>query len=392
MKYSKKAMLEELMLAIHHHLAFSCDIYASTNLPLDITKEMDAKEYSHTRIWHLMSFIYDYVANQEWDTSNPIVNQDSGWICDTDPVVIAHAFIRSIDVYENALPLLDAQGDAASLSVCKDLMAEAIARRKIDLAGSSDSAYFPQNDLTAQELSILASVSYQSVKNALTKQELQGTAYSIEPEEAKRWLESKSGYTQTRMVNYLNDLSPRDITSSKEFHRWMKEAAEENGVSPDTLNELTGLDLDQLIQRGEDYLSKPIDNWFKLAELLDVHPKWLIYTFLNCNYANSSEFLISAMCMFEGDLDTPSEMIPTAKDGSSFLPYCRSKNGYRIGQKGDEVLIADYWEALKELKEMPVPRWRRPSTTTGIPGIVTGIAEKEFLLADINEMLSEYQP
>ncbi|MBR9889997.1 MAG: hypothetical protein GYB20_20130 [Oceanospirillales bacterium] len=81
--------------------------------------------------------------------------------------------------------------------------------------------------------------------------------------------------------------------------------------------------------------------------------------------------------------------MPTAKDGTSFLPNCRSKNGFRIGPKGDEVLYADYWSALKALKAMPTPYWRRPSKTSGKPGIVTRVSLKEFNVDDINAMIHD---
>jgi hypothetical protein len=50
-------------------------------------------------------------------------------------------------------------------------------------------------------------------------------------------------------------------------------------------------------------------------------------------------------------------------DGSKtfFLPDCRHKVGYEIGQRGKdkEKYIQTYWEALEKLMKMPKPRFRR---------------------------------
>lgn len=44
-----------------------------------------------------------------------------------------------------------------------------------------------------------------------------------------------------------------------------------------------------------------------------------------------------------------------------FLPACRMKGGYRIGPKGSEVTIEDYWQALAKVAAMQPPRFRRPN-------------------------------
>ena len=76
-------------------------------------------------------------------------------------------------------------------------------------------------------------------------------------------------------------------------------------------------------------------------------------------------------------LEKPAEektiYVPVSKDGSFFRKNIRGPKGYRIGQKGQEIVIGDFQEALDKLKKMSTPYWRRPSSTTGIPGIVTGI-------------------
>ena len=64
--------------------------------------------------------------------------------------------------------------------------------------------------------------------------------------------------------------------------------------------------------------------------------------------------------------------VPVARDGSMFLPNCISGGGFRIGEKGNEVKVSDYFDALQQLNNMPTPRWRRPNAN-GNPGIVAGV-------------------
>lgn len=52
-----------------------------------------------------------------------------------------------------------------------------------------------------------------------------------------------------------------------------------------------------------------------------------------------------------------------------FLPSLKRPKGFQIGPKGEEVYYADYWMAIKELKAMSTPRFRRPNENN-IPGIV----------------------
>jgi hypothetical protein len=42
-----------------------------------------------------------------------------------------------------------------------------------------------------------------------------------------------------------------------------------------------------------------------------------------------------------------------------FLPACRTAGGYRIGPKGDERTVSDYWQAVEQLSAMQPPRFRR---------------------------------
>lgn len=64
-------------------------------------------------------------------------------------------------------------------------------------------------------------------------------------------------------------------------------------------------------------------------------------------------------------------LVPIAKDGSIFDTSCRQGAGYKIGKKGEERYVEIYTEALDFLVNMPKAYWRRPSPTSGVPGIVS---------------------
>lgn len=65
--------------------------------------------------------------------------------------------------------------------------------------------------------------------------------------------------------------------------------------------------------------------------------------------------------------------VPEARDGSLFHPGLERRNGFTIGEKGQEVQVATFEEALHELQAMPIPSWRRPGSGSGGWGIVRGV-------------------
>lgn len=70
---------------------------------------------------------------------------------------------------------------------------------------------------------------------------------------------------------------------------------------------------------------------------------------------------------------TCDNLVPVARDGTWFSPALRRAGGYTIGAKGEEQVVADYHQALAQLREMTVPRWRRPNPK-GNWGIVAGVS------------------
>jgi len=66
---------------------------------------------------------------------------------------------------------------------------------------------------------------------------------------------------------------------------------------------------------------------------------------------------------------------PFAKDGSTLDEACRYKDGqFRVGPKGQHVKFDDLEEAIVYMKLHNVNHWRRPSATSGVPGVVTAVA------------------
>ncbi|MEH6517802.1 MAG: hypothetical protein V7742_14045 [Halioglobus sp.] len=66
-------------------------------------------------------------------------------------------------------------------------------------------------------------------------------------------------------------------------------------------------------------------------------------------------------------------LVPVAKDGSFFSVKCRQGKGFSVGRKGSEKYYKTVGETLDALKAMDSPYWRRPSPTSGTPGIVKGV-------------------
>lgn len=75
---------------------------------------------------------------------------------------------------------------------------------------------------------------------------------------------------------------------------------------------------------------------------------------------------------YSSEMVGDSLLVPQARDASFFGPHCKQLNGYKIGKKGEETYVENFTEALDILSRMPKPYWRRPSPTSGVPGIVSG--------------------
>lgn len=65
-------------------------------------------------------------------------------------------------------------------------------------------------------------------------------------------------------------------------------------------------------------------------------------------------------------------LVPVARDGTAFIPELGNSRAYTIGPKGEERKVADYRQALQELRAMPKACWRRPNDA-GNWGIVTAV-------------------
>lgn len=80
-------------------------------------------------------------------------------------------------------------------------------------------------------------------------------------------------------------------------------------------------------------------------------------------------------------------LIPAAMDGTTFDPLYYRKRGYQIGPKGSEHWHADYWEALRLLRQMKPPKWRRPNAA-GNWGLVTGVRWVERERSSLEQVLA----
>lgn len=75
--------------------------------------------------------------------------------------------------------------------------------------------------------------------------------------------------------------------------------------------------------------------------------------------------------------------VPVARDGSTFHPGLRRGSGYTIGEKGAEIQIEDFDEALAELQRLPIPYWRRPNSS-GHWGVVAGVRWERLDASDLD--------
>lgn len=77
--------------------------------------------------------------------------------------------------------------------------------------------------------------------------------------------------------------------------------------------------------------------------------------------------------------------VPQASDGTVFHPGLRRRSGYMVGEKGSEITIENYDEALKALGDMETPRWRRPNPQ-GNWGIVRATGWVVLSRRDLNNI------
>lgn len=76
-------------------------------------------------------------------------------------------------------------------------------------------------------------------------------------------------------------------------------------------------------------------------------------------------------------------LVPVASDGSMFSSTCEYKRGgYTVGEKGDEIKVADFDEALEYLQSMPLAKWRRPNAS-GNMGIVSAVEWKRVKRSEL---------
>jgi hypothetical protein len=85
-------------------------------------------------------------------------------------------------------------------------------------------------------------------------------------------------------------------------------------------------------------------------------------------------------------IDEEVVFVPVSKQGSAFLPDSArlSSGGYRIGSKGYEIDVSDYWDALARLQKMAPPRWRTLEGKRGYV-LVTGVTWMRCQKSAINE-------
>ena len=79
--------------------------------------------------------------------------------------------------------------------------------------------------------------------------------------------------------------------------------------------------------------------------------------------------------------------VPVAADGTYFCFACAYKRGgYTVGPKGDEIKIECFEDALTQLTEMPLAKWRRPNIA-GNYGIVSAVEWRRIRREELSQSL-----
>jgi hypothetical protein len=75
--------------------------------------------------------------------------------------------------------------------------------------------------------------------------------------------------------------------------------------------------------------------------------------------------------------------VPVASDGTYFSYACEYKRGgYQIGPKGSELKVETFAEALTQLVQMPLAKWRRPNQS-GNFGLVSAVEWKRVKKSEL---------
>lgn len=81
--------------------------------------------------------------------------------------------------------------------------------------------------------------------------------------------------------------------------------------------------------------------------------------------------------------------VPVAADGTVFSPACAyKKGGFTVGEKGDEIKVTSFEEALEYLISMPLAKWRRPNSS-GNYGIVSAVAWQPVSRDKLEKMIAQ---
>lgn len=361
-------------------------------MPMKFEDVEDIEKQRELIIWHAFNVLYDYAVNNNWDPMHPLTSRVLTE--DDEPTAIASAFLGMVDLAIKYTPFDscdEMEERSPSTSKCQRLINICNARRKIDLTLAEEVA----DNLTVDELAALANMEIGSIRNSISRDELSSNSGAILPSAALEWLKAKGRYISTTFNTSIEDLGPK-VTTPSDLAEIILTAASQQSISNEEVSDLLGWNPDFVIENGNGSIVRrdyehvwEIDKWKKLADKLCLNEKWLIYSALSLSdYPKNN--IATVLLHFERPNAIDRLMIPTASDGSSFLPHIRTRNGYRVGKKGNEVLYSNYWQALDALMEMPTPYWRRPNKETGAMGIVRGLAMKEFEREFIESQFENY--
>ena len=380
MNNTKEEMLEELKGLISGMDRVNATIYGASFGG----KSPAATPVTDLPIYRKFSALYDYAMHGQWDEMGGLYR-----IGEIIPEALAF-----IDVVETFTDRGLLHFDLREPALCRRVAETANAKLKLDKE-FSDSGW----ELTIQQMAQISGLTEHHLRNEVTKGSLptikrDGRVY-VKAATAIAWLESRGYKTLNCRSDSVAELKPGFVASNlDEFKDFVEEHSETKGWPPAKIPRALRLwdDPPGCLQFTE-------QQWKESARELDFNPYWLAATVLAFDLDDIQDdpfelerrrtIVWNLAKEFRGGDGKEMIEVPVARDGSWFHPGLKRRQGYQIGPKGKEKYVDDYFDALNQMRKMHAPYWRRPSKTTGVPGIVTATSWRSVSLESLAQALRD---
>lgn len=323
------------------------------------------------------SMLYDFALHGEWDDLGQLYR-----VGEITPECLA--FVDMVDSFSDRGRL------HFGLRHCEYIRHVALianARLKLDEDFGDDTWV-----LTIPELALVTQLSESHLRNAAASEGpdrlptfRRDGAVLVKGTRAQKWLKERGKALINRYSNSVEQVGPEPVFDWEGFEDALRDHAKKCGLDYKIIAHELGLD-----QEMPGCLTFDLKQWISAAELAQLDPFWLAGSALGFDIDkiqadfHELERRRDIVWQLSEHRKPKTEYIevPVAKDGSIFNQKCKRQMGYQIGPKGKEIYVEDFFDALRRLKEMPAPYWRRPNVN-GIPGIVVGTSWKQIAKEEI---------